>query len=485
MKNCPYLIVLLGFLTACGGNETTSSNNIESLDSSDIKTDTILTVTGMLDGPDDEWFYVQFPDSIYPAIKEIHIVPVCGPTDSALTQDYMFSITQLDYMFYEDKFRDRHLKVKVYYDGFKQVLLTEYQMVSGGAEGRVDVFNPLGEKLVSRDYENGTCIKSYLDLYAVDWTFNPKNSSLMVQDYNANVTTNKDGVTTLRIGPSLYASGDGSENDQFDMIRKDVFENDFFINGSAYTGCLMGHFQYSDFEPETYYELNFVNGKLHDTIRVYGGWGLELEEVYANGDMIEVLYQAEEMDGMAKPVIYLYPETEMLVNVQLDLNGIITHSYPKYPADGWNVKAQPDGTLYNENGKEFYALFWEGTSPKEFTYTDGFVVKGADTEKFLESSLEIIGLTRREANEFIMFWLPQMENNAYNLIHFSTDEYQEIAQLKITPKPESILRIMMVWSPLEQLIEIPQQNLYDLNVERRGFTVVEWGGKKQEYLRAL
>jgi hypothetical protein len=99
--------------------------------------------------------------------------------------------------------------------------------------------------------------------------------------------------------------------------------------------------------------------------------------------------------------------------------------------------------------------------------------------------LDIIGLTRREANEFIMFWLPQMENNAYNLIHFSTDEYEEIAQLKISPKPESILRIMMVWSPLDQQIEIPQQNLYDLKVERNGFTVVEWGGKKQNVMNEI
>lgn len=485
MKKTISIMSSLLVLAACGGNEAAVNSGNTSVDSTIISLDTVLTVTGNLDGPDDEWFYVQFPDSIDPAIKEIHIVPICEPTDSAVIKEYMFSITQLDYMFYEDKFRNLSTKVKVFYDGNKQVLLTEYQMVGGGAEGRVDVYNPDGEKLVSRDYEQGVCVKSYLDLYAVDWTFNPKNSSLLVNDYDANVTTNANGINILHVGPSIHASGDGSENDQFDMIRKDVFENEFFVNGSAYTGRLIGHFQYSDFEPETYYELNFVNGKLHDTIRVYGSWGLELEEVYANGDMIEVIYQAEEMDGMAKPVIYLYPETEMLVNVQVDLIGKITHSYPKYPAGGWNVKAQPDGTLYDENGKEFYALFWEGVSPQEFSYSNGFVIKGSETEKFLESSLEIIGLTRREANEFIMFWLPQMENNAYNLIHFSTDEYEEIAQLKITPKPESILRIMMVWSPLDQVIEIPQQNLYDLKVDRKGFTVVEWGGKKQEYQKAM
>jgi hypothetical protein len=307
----------------------------------------------------------------------------------------------------------------------------------------------------------------------------------MIENVDAHQTFGDNGVPTIHIGPSIHASLDGSENSQYDLIRSDVFENFFMVNGGDFTGCLLGYFPISSLEPERFFELHFVGGKLNDTIRVYGTWGLELEEVYSNGERVEVLYKTEEMDGMGKPVIYLYPETEMLVNVQLDLNGKITHSYPKYPAGGWNVKAQPDGTLYDENGKGFYALFWEGISPQEFTYRDGFVVTGSETEKFLESSLDIIGLTRREANEFIMFWLPQMENNAYNLIHFSTDEYEEIAKLKISPKPESILRIMMVWSPLDQQIEIPQQNLYDLKVERNGFTVVEWGGKKQNVMNEL
>ncbi|MBI3136302.1 MAG: hypothetical protein HYZ14_16625 [Bacteroidetes bacterium] len=188
-----------------------------------------------------------------------------------------------------------------------------------------------------------------------------------------------------------------------------------------------------------------------------------------------------ETEGMAKPVIYLYPESDALVNVKLSLKGKMTHSYPTYPAEGWNVKATQNGTLYDEGGKEYYALFWEGVSQTPFTYSEGFVVKGNETALFLENALDVIGLTRREANEFIMYWLPQMENNPYNLIHFSTAEYADMAELTVTPKPESLLRVMMVWSPLEKPVEIPQQNLYDLHVERMGFTVVEWGGKRQEF----
>lgn len=449
--------------------------------------DTVLTFSCALDGPDDEWFYVDFPDSLnLEGIKEIHLVPQCfSPEDSSLVAEYMLAISQSDFEFYPVEFDSYSGRVHVYYNASKEVFLTEYNLVNGLVNGMLELYNPKSEKIVSREYENGVCVRATLDLYASDWTFNPKNSSLDIKDLSQYQTLESSGETAIWLGPSIHSSADGSGNDQYDLIRKDVFENDFYVNGSPYTGCIFGLFQYTSFKPQTYFELHFVEGKLNDTIRVYGGWGLELEEVYSQGELVEVIYQAEEMDGMAKPVIYLYPEKEMAVHVKLDLKGKITHSYPKYPEDGWNVWAKEDGTLYDLNGKEYYALFWEGVSSREFTYSEGFVVKGDETEVFLENSLELLGLTRREANEFIMYWLPQMENNFYNLIHFSTEEYEEIAKLKITPKPESILRIMMVWSPLDQPIAIPQQNLYDLKVERKGFTVVEWGGKKQACEREL
>ena len=47
---------------------------------------------------------------------------------------------------------------------------------------------------------------------------------------------------------------------------------------------------------------------------------------------------------VAKPVIYLYPEEETLVHVEVDFNGTLTTVYPGYE-DGWDVIAKPDGTL--------------------------------------------------------------------------------------------------------------------------------------------
>lgn len=52
----------------------------------------------------------------------------------------------------------------------------------------------------------------------------------------------------------------------------------------------------------------------------------------------------EEEAVSAKPVIYLYPEQETDVTVQLDHDGPLTATYPAY-ADGWSIQAAPDGTL--------------------------------------------------------------------------------------------------------------------------------------------
>lgn len=175
-----------------------------------------------------------------------------------------------------------------------------------------------------------------------------------------------------------------------------------------------------------------------------------------------------------KPVIYLYPEAETEVSVKLDYDGELTCTYPAYE-DGWNVLAQPDGTLTDMNtNREYSYLFWEGESDTEYDMSEGFVVKGEDTAEFLQDTLTKLGLTPREYNEFIVYWLPQMQENPYNLITFQTDAYTDHARLTITPEPDAVLRVFMAYKALEKPIEVPEPAITPF--ERTGFTVVEWGG---------
>lgn len=180
------------------------------------------------------------------------------------------------------------------------------------------------------------------------------------------------------------------------------------------------------------------------------------------------------MGGAYKPVIYLYPEQETEVSVKLELDGELTSAYPAY-GDGWLVTAMPDGTLIDPvTSRAYYCLFWEGKLESTYDISEGFVVSGEDTEKFLEEALDTLGLTQKEANEFIIYWLPQMEGNRYNLITFQTDAYTDAAELIVEPAPDSVLRIFMAWKALEEPVDIPEQQLQGF--VRRGFTVVEWGG---------
>ena len=175
----------------------------------------------------------------------------------------------------------------------------------------------------------------------------------------------------------------------------------------------------------------------------------------------------------AKPVIYLYPETETDVTVSLDFAGELTCTYPKY--DGvWKVTALPDGTLVGENGTEYNYLYWEGIADTTFNISEGFCVSGEDTAAFLESALESLGLNRREANEFIVYWLPLMQENDYNVISFRFEDYAESAKLLISPEPDTVIRVFMAWYGSDKAVEIAPQTL--TAPKRSGFTVVEWGG---------
>lgn len=186
------------------------------------------------------------------------------------------------------------------------------------------------------------------------------------------------------------------------------------------------------------------------------------------------VYNFHEAPAM-KPVIYLYPEEKTDVSVSVDFpnGGEFTCTYPEY-GEGWKVTALPDGTLYDESGNEYYCLYWEGAGLPLFDLGEGWCVPGADTAEFLREKLLEIGLTAREANEMIIYWLPLLQKNPYNLISFHFEDYDRAAPLTVSPEPDMLIRVFMTYSPCEEWVEIEPQVLP--RYTRRGFTAVEWGG---------
>ena len=191
---------------------------------------------------------------------------------------------------------------------------------------------------------------------------------------------------------------------------------------------------------------------------------------------VRIYADSVEMDiRVLKPIIYLYPEEATRCSVHLELDGELTCTYPEYGANGWrDFTAYPDGTLVFPDDKEYYALYWEGSQRSEWDFSRGFCVRGEDTAQFLEWALSAQGLSPREANEFIVYWLPLMQENEFNVISFQEESYTDGAALKITPTPDSTLRVFMAYYPSETEVEIEPQELSC--TDRQGFTVVEWGG---------
>ena len=74
-----------------------------------------------------------------------------------------------------------------------------------------------------------------------------------------------------------------------------------------------------------------------------------------------------------------------------------------------------------------------------------------------------------------MYWLPILEKNGKSLIYFElTDEREMVNKIKINPKPDSLLRIVMHVKKVDAKTKIKKQELTTFN--RKGFVAVEWGG---------
>lgn len=183
-------------------------------------------------------------------------------------------------------------------------------------------------------------------------------------------------------------------------------------------------------------------------------------------------------DFVYKPIIYLYPQAETEVTVKVGYPENLTCTYPKYENE-WKVIAKPNGDLKDiKTGRNLYALYWEGKNSNNNKVQDGFVVKSEDTIAFLEEKLALLGLNEREANEFIIYWLPELEKSNYNYIRFQTiEEINEYMPLEITPTPDTLIRVLMEYKGLRNSINVNEQALPQ-TPERNGFVVVEWGGTK-------
>ena len=323
--------------------------------------------------------------------------------------------------------------------------------------------------------ENGKAVLSksgsYTDYQGVNWIYTNGKAIKESETTTTTQTTKPSRNTLVYPKESDYVAEHNVEIFSYDLelytdhinIRYGPSQTDYDVvtrveNGSFAKGL-----------------TNSVNGWVFVNVDGTKGW--------ARADLVLHMDGNGELDGIAKPVLYLYPDKKTDVSVKLILkDSAFSCTYPDY-GKGWNVTAYPDGKLINKADKKEYSyLYWELDSNMDFDFSKGFIVKGSDTAVFLQKTLSNMGLKPKEYNEFIVYWLPRMQNNEYNLISFQTKTYTDNVKLKISPKPDSVLRVNMAYKALNkkeaQTLKKTIKTQKFPRFERTGFTVVEWGGEE-------
>ncbi len=196
--------------------------------------------------------------------------------------------------------------------------------------------------------------------------------------------------------------------------------------------------------------------------------------------------------AVRKPVIYLYDDSSQCIDISVFPKGELTFTYPQ-TSDGWSVCTSEDGTLTDvAGGQEYPYLFWEGRHSGLFYETDqksgslsGFVVKRDTLVRYLDSILTKIGLNQTEKTDFITYWGPVLTRSEYALMQFVFNSgYEEkIASIQVNPAPDSMLRLFLLCSALDDAnvgIQIKSQILPTF--DRSGLCLVEWGGSEIELI---
>ena len=175
-----------------------------------------------------------------------------------------------------------------------------------------------------------------------------------------------------------------------------------------------------------------------------------------------------------KPVIYLYPEKETEIKVQVAAK--ITKSEPLYPQGGWTVLAKPNGELTYQNQNYPY-LFWEGLG--HGLYPDyrnrGTLTTQKDLVETVYKQLSELGLNQKESSDFMEFWQPKLPKAPYvRLTWLDTQDMDTLAPLGVYPKPDTKIRVFLEFEGFEKPVSLIPQKLSA--PKRQGFTLVEWGG---------
>ncbi|CAE6465775.1 unnamed protein product [Rhizoctonia solani] len=240
-----------------------------------------------------------------------------------------------------------------------------------------------------------------------------------------------------------------------------------------------------------------------------------------------------------KPVIYIFPANTMKdIQVHLSLtqgwsfSGIYPPTNITTISDNsmglgqninWRVDAKPNGTLLDHTThREVTYLFWEAQTNPKSLFSPPATRPSTPTEmstlafdpaspillpsqsallpcekvtNYIDDVLLTLGLHTEARTSFITYWLPQLSNHAFVALRFlAQEDYEKAAPLNITPAPEVIARVFMLFKGIEEseiglwseaaaraCMDVSMwRNIVGIDVakvhDKSLFRVLEWGG---------
>ena len=175
-----------------------------------------------------------------------------------------------------------------------------------------------------------------------------------------------------------------------------------------------------------------------------------------------------------KPNIYLYPEETTNISVVFDSPELLLTVIPDYNT-GWYATVDPNSNMLVD-GKYYGYLFYESmTGDYNMQKEYGFKVPVKGRKAFFEYIANYYGFNKQETEDFVTFWCSRLDSNKeYAMYPQLTESIDTYMAVKITPQPESIFRIWFLFYELEDSIELSKPK--EIKAERKGYTMVEWGG---------
>lgn len=182
----------------------------------------------------------------------------------------------------------------------------------------------------------------------------------------------------------------------------------------------------------------------------------------------DIVVQLAEHVSVDKPNVYLYPTEPTDIAVRIPAWRRITESDPRYPVDGWRVKASPDGRLDTQAGPRDYLFYEMNVDTSRFQAERGWCVPGALAQASVEAAMGEMGFLPNEIADFATAWDGAFPEAAVMTVYPQVDG---LARLTVDPAPDTLLR---AWFLVADGCQAVEPFLFE-PVDRVGYHAAEWG----------